>query len=288
MKRTAMRNDLPSRRRALRACLLLGAGVLPHLAAQADTEPADVPLREAGTLKVAVYNGLAPFSDKGQGIDADLAAALAAKLGLKLALLPFNAGDDLDEDLRNMVWKGHYLGYGPADVMLHVPVDRMLMNANPQVEIFAPYHVETVRLVRSARTVTDFRGIDDLAGKRIGAEQVSLAAMVMVGEGGGRFRDQVRMYPSAIDALQQLKAGQLDAVLATRSEIESVMRGDPAFPIEQVHFDRLPRGGWAIGMAVRKDKLELARRLQAALNDMAASGELKALFAKYGVQVVKP
>ena len=67
-----------------------------------------------------------------------------------------------------------------------------------------------------------------------------------------------------------------------------VLGDKSAFPIEQVQFDRLPRGGWAIGMAVRKDKVELARRLQAALNDMVASGELKAVFAKNGVQVVKP
>jgi ABC-type amino acid transport substrate-binding protein len=244
--------------------------------------------REDGTLKVAVYNELAPFSDKGEGIDADLGAALAGKLGLKPSLLPFNAGDDLGDDLRNMVWKGHYLGYGPADVMLHVPVDRMLMNANPQVTIFAPYHVETVRLVRSARAIPSFDVLDSLAGKRIGVEKVSIAGMVMLGEGNGRFRDQVHIYPSAIEALQQLKGGALDAVLATRSEIESVMRGDPAFPVQEAAFERLPRAGWAIGMAVRKDNVELARRLQAALNEMAASGELKAIFAKYGVQVVKP
>jgi ABC-type amino acid transport substrate-binding protein len=248
----------------------------------------DIATREAGTLKVAVYNELAPFSDKGQGIDADLGTALAARLGLKPSLLPFNAGDDLGDDLRNMVWKGHYLGYGPADVMLHVPVDRMLMNANPQVTIFAPYHVETVRLVRSARAIPSFDGLASLAGKRIGVEKVSIAGMVMLGEGNGRFRDQVHIYPSAIEALQQLKGGALDAVLATRSEIESVMRGDPAFPVQEVGFERLPRAGWAIGMAVRKDNVELARRLQAALNEMAASGELKAIFAKYGVQVVKP
>lgn len=266
---------LPSRRRLLRAGLLLGAGfALPGLHAA-----------EVGTLKVAIYNELAPFSDKGQGIDADLAAALAAKLGLKLALLPFNAGDDLNDDLRNMVWKGHYLGYGPADVMLHVPVDRMLMNANPQVEIFAPYHVETVRLVRSAQAIPTFDGTDALAGKRIGVEKVSIAGMVMLGEQNGRFRDQVHIYPTAIEALQQLKEGKLDAVLATRSEIESVLRGDPAFPIEQVAFDRLPRAGWAIGMAVKKDRTDLARQLQAALNELRASGELRTLFAKYGVQV---
>ena len=268
----------PSRRRVLAAALLLGAGIaVPGIV-----------LAEAGILKVAVYNDLAPFSDHGQGIDADLGAALAGQLGLKLALLPFNAGDDLGDDLRNMVWKGHYLGYGPADVMLHVPIDRMLMKANPQVEIFAPYYVETVRLVRSARAMPQFDGVDALAGKRIGVEKVSISGMVMLGEGGGRFREQVHIYPTAIEALAQLKAGRLDAVLATRAQIESVMKGDPAFPLQDVPFDRLPRGGWAIGMAVRKDNLGLARRLQAALNDMAASGELQSIFAKYGVQAVKP
>jgi ABC-type amino acid transport substrate-binding protein len=273
----------PSRRRVLAAGLLLGAGVAaPVLAADAPV------LRAAGQLKVAVYNDLAPFSDHGQGIDADLGAALAGKLGLKLALLPFDAGDDVGDDLRNMVWKGHYLGYGPADVMLHVPVDRMLMNGNPQVEIFAPYYVETVRLVRNAQAIPQFDGLDALAGKRIGVEKVSISGMVMLGEGEGRFREQVHIYPTAIEALQQLKAGGLDAVLATRAQIESVMRGDPAFPLAEAAFDRLPRGGWAIGMAVKKDNVGLARQLQAALNDLAASGELKAIFAKYGVQAVRP
>jgi ABC-type amino acid transport substrate-binding protein len=275
----------PSRRRVLAAGLLLGAGAVAPRAVLAADAPV---LREAGILKVAVYNDLAPFSDHGQGIDADLGAALAGKLGLKLALLPFNAGDDLGDDLRNMVWKGHYLGYGPADVMLHVPVDRMLMNANPQVEIFAPYYVETVRLVRSAQAIPRFDGVDALAGKRIGVEKVSISGMVMLGEGGGRFREQVHIYPTAIEALEQLKEGSLDAVLATRAQIESVMKGDPAFPLQEVPFDRLPRGGWAVGMAVKKDNLGLARKLQAALNDMAASGELKTIFAKYGVQAVKP
>ena len=275
----------PSRRRVLAAGLLLGAGI----AAPGVVRAADTPvLREAGHLKVAVYNDLAPFSDHGEGIDADLGAALAGKLGLKPTLLPFNAGDDLGDDLRNMVWKGHYLGYGPADVMLHVPVDRMLMNANPQVEIFAPYYVETVRLVRSARSIPQFDGVASLAGKRIGVEKVSISGMVMLGEGGGRFREQVHIYPTAIEALEQLKAGALDAVLATRAQIESVLKGDPAFPLQDVPFERLPRGGWAIGMAVRKDNVGLARQLQAALNDMAVSGELRTLFAKYGVQAVRP
>lgn len=262
------------------ACLAWG-GMAP---AHADWQK----IQQSGHLKVAVYDEFAPFSDRGAGIDIDLAQALANKLGLKLSLLPFPAGENLGDDLRNMVWKGHYLGYGPADVMLHVPVDRQLMAANDKVQIFAPYHVETVRLVRSARAIPAFDGLSSLAGKKIGVEKVSIAAMVMLGEDNGKFRDDVRIFSSAAEALEQLKAGQLDAVLANRSEIESVLKSDPAFPLEQVTFARLPRAGWAVGMAVRKDDTEEARLLQAAMNELSASGELAAIFAKYGVNVVKP
>ena len=273
------------RMRELRAVFLFGCALLcAALPVRADWKKVE----ESGHLKVAVYNEFAPFSAKGQGIDVDLAAALAHKLSLKLSLLPFPAGENLNDDLRNMVWKGHYLGYGPADVMLHVPVDRALMAANDKVEVFAPYHVESVRLVRSARSIPAFEGMDSLAGKRIGVEQVSLAGMVLLGEGNGRFRDNVRLFHTPEEALAQLKAGAQDAVLANRSEIEAAMQGDPAFPVEQVQFQRLPRNGWAVGMAVRKDNTDVARKLQAALNEMAASGELKAIFARHGVQLVSP
>ena len=265
--------------RCLMAALLLCAAIPAH----ADWAK----IQQSGTLKVAVYNDFAPFSDHGAGIDVDLAAALAAKLGLKLSLLPFPAGESVNDDLRNMVWKGHYLGYGPADVMLHVPVAPELMNQNAQVRIFAPYYVETLRLAHSAKTVPEYAGLDSLAGKRLGAEKVSISAMVLLGEGDGRFRDNVHVYDTAADALHKLQAGELDAVLANRSEIESVLRDDPAFPLDKVAFQRLPRDGWALGMAVRRDDEDMARRLQSAINDMKADGQLQAIFAKYHVMAVQ-
>jgi len=266
--------------------VLLAAGVLTSVAlpAQADWDK----IRQSGTLKVAVYEQFAPFSDRNQGIDVELAAALSAKLGLKLSLLPFPAGENLGDDLRNMVWKGHYLGYGPADVLLHVPVEPQLMNENGKVSIFAPYHVETVRLVRSARSMPTFDGMDALVGRNIGVEKVSIAAMVLLGEGNGRFRDKVRIFDSAAEALAALKAGELDAVLANRSEIDSAFRDDPAFPLNEVAFQRLPRAGWAVGMAVRKDDTEMARLLQQAMNELRASGELQAIFARHGVHEQMP
>jgi ABC-type amino acid transport substrate-binding protein len=162
------------------------------------------------------------------------------------------------------------------------------MAENDKVKIFAPYHVEAVRLVRNAQSMPGFDSIESLAGKRVGVEQVSIAAMVLLGEGNGRFREDVRIFPTAAAALQELKAGRLDAVLANRSEIEAVFKGDPAFPLEQALFQRLPRNGWAVGMAVRKDDQDVARLLQAAVNDMRDSGELQAIFARHGVHMVSP
>jgi cystine transport system substrate-binding protein len=270
-----------------RRAALLALGCMALLAsAPASAELGKI--RKSGTLKVAVYKDLEPFSGSGGGIDVDLAQALADRLGLKLALLPFPAGENLGDDLRNMVWKGHYLGYGPADVMLHVPVDRQLMAQNDKVEILAPYYRETVRLAYSLRSMPHYEGLDSLAGKSIGVEQVSLAGMLMLGEADGRFREQVKIYPSAAAALAALKAGQLDAVLANRSEIESSLRQDPGFAMQEVAFQRLPARGWVVGMAVKKDERELAEALQKAADELTGSGEMARIFSRHGVQALAP
>lgn len=243
-------------------------------------------IQASGKLIVAVYDDFAPFSTKAGGIDIDLAEALAKKLQLKLSLLPFPAAENVNDDLRNMVWKGHYLGFGPADVMLHVPVDRNVMARNEQVEIFAPYHRETVRLVRNLKAIPDLQGADSLIGKRLGAEKVSISAMVLLGD--VNLRDKVQIFGSAIEALQKLKAGELDAVVATRAEVENVLQGDVNFEVTDAPFDRLPRKGWVNGMAVKKEDTALATLLQAALNDLVESGEMTAVFAKHGVKFIKP
>jgi ABC-type amino acid transport substrate-binding protein len=245
-------------------------------------------VKQRGILTVAVYKGMAPFSENGEGIDVDIGKALAAKLGVKMSLLPFDAGEEVNDDLRNMVWKGHYLGYGPADVMMHVPVDKRLMEDNKRVEIFAPYYRDRVRLVRDTRQIPQCDAIDCVAGKLVGVERVSIASILLLGEENGRFRNDVRIFDKAGEAVSRLKSGELAAVLATQSEIESGIKGDPRFAMSDVRFPRLPSAGWVVGMSVKKESVELAQALQGAMNDMAETGELAAIFRKYGVTPVKP
>jgi ABC-type amino acid transport substrate-binding protein len=119
-------------------------------------------------------------------------------------------------------------------------------------------------------------------------EKVSISAVVLLGAEDGKFRDDVKIYPTATAALEQLKAGELDGVVASLSEIESVLRGDPNYRISEAMFQRLPPEGWVLGMAVKKSDPELVKLLQDATNALAASGEMAAIFAKHGVKLLTP
>ena len=113
----------------------------------ADDEPNALQrVQQKGVLEVAVYQGLPPYSfrEKGRivGVDADVARALAAQLGVAASIRAVGADENMEDDLRNNVWKGHYLGGGVADLMLHVPFDPEFAEENDRALFLAPYFRE--------------------------------------------------------------------------------------------------------------------------------------------------
>ncbi|MDQ0139071.1 substrate-binding periplasmic protein [Cupriavidus necator] len=272
--------------------LLAGAALLGGSPAHADLAR----IRQAGTLKVAVYKGLPPFSSMAgsqyAGIDVALAQALGKALGLSVALMPFDADENMSDDLRAMVWRGHYLGYGPADVMLHVPVERAFMRANDKALIIAPYYRETFVLVQDRERVPDVRGLEDLAGQPTGAAAGSAGANALLSAGGGALRDRVKIYPEAATALDALFAGEIAAALVTRAQYESALKagGHAAsrYAATDISAPLLPPRGWAVGMAVKAGERELAEALQAALDSLRGNGELARIFGRYGVSMQAP
>ena len=154
----------PTRRDCLR--WLGAAAAVASTPMRAAATPLDR-VRERGALKVGIYHEMPPFHVGGKGIDVDLAQVLAESLGVRLSLLPFHADENMNDDLRSMVWRGHYLGYGPADVLLHVPVDRPLMDANPQVSIFAPYCRDRVVIARRLDQVPRLDTLSQLGDRKV-------------------------------------------------------------------------------------------------------------------------
>ena len=256
--------------------------------ALAQDKPALQRIRERGSLIVGVYNEMPPFHAAGRGIDVALAGALARALEVKLTLLPFNADENMNDDLRNLVWRGHYLGFGPADVLLHVPVDRPLMVANPKVSIFAPYYRERVMIARNLAAVPRLESLDDLLNQKIAVPGQSLAGWLLIGAESGKLREQLRTtFKDGTEAAAALLRGEVAAAAGQASELESVLSGDPRFAIEPLPVPRM-RDGWAVGMAVKKESEDLARALQAAVNQLTDNGELGRLFAAGKVDWRKP
>ncbi|MDM0111303.1 transporter substrate-binding domain-containing protein [Variovorax sp. J22R133] len=268
----------PSRRTCLRWLGAAGCAGLVGAPAMSIAAPLDR-VRERGTLTVAVYQDMPPFNVAGQGIDVQIAQALAQALGVRPSLMPFNADENMNDDLRNMVWKGHYLGYGPADVLLHVPVDRPLMDATPQANIFAPYYRERVVIARQLDRLPKLDSLSALGDARVAVPGQSLAGWLMIGADNGAYRDQLdTQWKNGAEAARALQRGEFTAAAGMASEMESVLRGDARFAITPIPAPRAPRNGWAVGMAVKKDATELAQALQAAMNELAASNGLRKMF----------
>lgn len=246
-------------------------------------------LHERGRLRIAVYNDFPPYSQSGaKGIDADLGRALAAKLGLVAEIVGFNADEDMNDDLRNMVWKGHYLGTQPADVMLHVPVDAHLARANDKVRIFGAYHRETLAVARNPTRVPPLAGsaavgLEAFTREKIGVETATLADAFLLGVLNGRLSEHVVHFRSISEAAHALRAGQLAAVLAPRSELEAALREPGAWVIEAVKLAELSQDSWLLGMAVKAEAHALASALEQALKALHEDGTLAAIFRQHHI-----
>ncbi len=246
-------------------------------------------IRKRGRLRIAVYNNFSPYATGGvKGIDVDLGRAIAEKLGLVPEVVGFNADEDMNDDLRNMVWKGHYLGTQPADVMMHVPVDEHLARANDKVRIFGPYHRESVAVARDPARVQQLAGsaavaLEVFTREKVGVETATLADSFLLSALNGRLRDNVVHFKTVAEAAKALADGQLAAVLATRAELEDALRGQTRVVVEPVKLAELRVDNWPLGMAVKADEDELAEAIAKALAELRSDGTVAAIFKRHGI-----
>lgn len=286
--------------RLLLACLLGWAVLCGH--AQAKVRPYD-DIVASGVLKVALYDNFAPYSERhaGQprGIDVLLAQRLASGLGLQLEILWVVPGETLDDDLRNYIWKGHYLRPTLlADVMLRVPYDRDYSAkrnelgelVNEQVVMFAPYQRERWQVAYDSRRLDEVPSIAVFGYHPIGVELDSVPSFYMSAVFGGRMSRNTRHYPSAAKAFAAMCAGEVDAVMAMRGEIDGLLhaRQDPKLRLAQNAYPEMGQQAWDIGMAVHESNRQLAYALEETFDGMIRSGAMARLYAEQGLQYELP
>jgi len=279
--------------RSERRHFLLAAGALLAGTMLPARAVAQLELQQADTLRIAVYADFAPYSARGKGIDIAVGQALAERLGLRAEIVQFAADEDMNDDLRNMVWRGHYLGTRPADVMMHVPVDAQFAARNDKVQIIAPYHRETMALARDAGRVSLPAGsaanaLEVFTREKIGAEVDTHASDFLLNVLNGRLRGNIVHFRSVADAAAAMTRGEVSAVLAPRGQLEAALPERGRFELDALAIPEMRVSAWPLGMAVKAESRELAAALTSAIAELQSSGELGRIFAAHGVTHQSP
>ncbi|MBC2665136.1 transporter substrate-binding domain-containing protein [Novosphingobium flavum] len=283
-------------RRSLLKGLAAAAGTLGLSTAFGPARLGAAPLekvKELGVLRVGLYADNRPWSwedpssNGGQpaGIDADLARALAETLGLRADIVLFAAGEDLSDDLRNVVWRGGLLGFKPCDVMLHVPFDRAIIRQEDNVFFLAPYCRESFGAACSRGGNCEAMPAS-FKGRPVAVELASIPDFYLLGHAGGVLARDLVHLSTGYGAVSALAEGRADFAVATTAQIEAAVADHPGAGI-QVRKSALPMmlsPGWDIGLAVKENSRTLGSALEDAIDAMIASGRLKAIFSRHGVE----
>jgi len=274
-----------------RSIVTAAAGLL--LAATAATA---APLDEVvakGAVRVAVYRDFPPFSYRAKGalagVDVDIAKVIAEKLGVRIDFMELTADENMDDDLRNAVWKGHFMGGGIADIMMHVPVNRAFAQRNDLVVIFGSYQRENFAVARDPARVSETAGFPVFQTEKVGVELDSVPDFFLSGAFGGRLREKVVHYPTVELAVAGLRAGTVSAVFAPRSQLEGALGPDAAkFPIGTMPAPTLNPSEWEIGMAVKENSRDLAYRVGDIVTELLNDGTMGRIFGRHGLTHNEP
>ena len=262
----------------------LAALALPRAAAAASLDK----VRANGVLRVAVYRDFAPWSWRDaagrlQGIDVELGEAIAKRLAVRAELVDFIADENVEDDLRNMVWRGPLIGGQVADVMLHVPVDPRFSKQVDRVAIGAPYYREAFQMACGRDTDCEVAP-PQFKGKRLAAELDTIPDIYLSGSFGGVLRGDVKHLLTGAAAIEEVAGGKADVVLATRAQVEHARtRLGDKLKIRRGPLPALPSPGWDVGVAVKDDSRDLGDAIDTMMAEFRRDGTLPAIFARYGV-----
>lgn len=258
---------------------------------------------DSGVLKVAMYENFPPYSymvdGEVRGVDADLARKLAAGLDLKVEVLWVTPDETLDDDLRNFIWKGHYLRPNVlADVMMRVPYDREFSYKqnelgeliNELVVMFGPYQRERWQSAYDDRRLEEVPSVAVFRYHPVGVEVESVPSFYLSSVFNGSISKMLHHYPTAQAAFTAMQAGEVDATMAMRGEIDWLLKqaNDGHLKLAENAYPNMGKQVWDLGMAVHESNRQLAYAIEGVLEGLIEKGDLEKIYTTYGLRYELP
>jgi ABC-type amino acid transport substrate-binding protein len=119
-------------------------------------------------------------------------------------------------------------------------------------------------------------------------EGESMGALVMLSADNGRYREKLKIFKSTEDAIAALKSGAVAAVLGQQGELENGVGSDTRFAIDLPPNQLLKMQQWRIGLAVKREDIELSKALEVAMNELMADGTVTRIVQGYGLKHRQP
>ena len=238
-------------------------------AAEEETAAEAEETEEGGTLIMATNAEFPPYEyhDSSQtgpdgsdivGIDAEIAGAIAEKLGKDLVIEDI-AFDSLIPELQS--GKADFVAAG-----MTVTEDRLV-----NVDFSDTYATAVQSIIVTSDS--EIAGPDDLAGKKIGVQQGTTGDLYATDDFGD---ENIDRYPKGVDAVQALVQGQVDAVIID-NEPAKVFVGDN----EGLKLLDTAYAEEEYAIAVKKGNTELLEQINTVIQELKDSGEMDSIIGKY-------
>ena len=222
----------------------------------------DYKLATEGTLTMATNAYFPPYEYyDGQdviGIDADIAQAIADKMGLKLKI------EDMEFD--SIITA---VSTGKADLGLA----GMTVTPDRQKNVdFSDSYATGIQsvIVKEDSTITK---LDDLKGKKIGVQLSTTGDIYATDEFG---KDAVSQYNKGNDAVMALTKGQIDAVIIDNDPAKSYVAANEGLKILDTEY-----ATENYAACIAKDNTGLTKAVNQALAELKDDGTLQKIVDKY-------
>ena len=221
-----------------------------------------------GKLIVGTEAGFAPYEylvgDKVEGIDVDIAQAIADELGLEL-------------EVQNMDFDGALLAVQQGKVDL-VAAGVSVSEERENVMDFSVKYVDSrdVIVVNAADPKVDASTADALADKVVGVQQGNIADL-WVSNSENASPKSVQRYTKFVQAAQDLANGKIDCIVMDEVPAQELVASSEGLQI--LEGDALFEDSYAI--AIRKGNDSMKAAVDAVITGLQESGEMDAIIASH-------
>lgn len=248
-------------------------------------------IRERGWMEFAVYEDMPPYSweDGGtpRGVDIEIARIIAGDVGVEPRFRFVDAGETVEADLRNYVWKGPIVGGGVSNVMMRVPYDSAFACRVEQVVFTGQYATEAIAIAYREAAYPEEKPVPAyFRFDTVGVENDSISDFYLTSLAGGQLGANVRRYPATGSAMAALARGEVTAVMGPLGQLEHGLAEGIA-----VHRPPLPGfavSEWTLGVGVNFRYRPLAYWIDDAIRHAIDDGRIPAIFRSHGLTFLPP